>query len=34
MNALCALSPAAAVFYDNINAALSPDQLDNLDRAV
>ncbi len=34
MNALRALSPTAAVFYDNINAALSPDQLDNLDRAV
>ena len=29
-----ALSPAASAFYDNINAAASPDQLDNLVRAV
>jgi hypothetical protein len=29
-----ALSPAASAFYDNINAAASPDQLDNLGRAV
>jgi hypothetical protein len=29
-----ALSPAASAFYDGINAAASPDQLDNLARAV
>ncbi len=29
-----ALSPAASLFYDSINGAASPDQLDNLGRAV
>jgi hypothetical protein len=29
-----ALSPAASTFYDHINAAASPDQLDNLGRAL
>lgn len=29
-----ALSPAAALFYDGINAAASPDHLDNLGRAL
>src|ERR1700730_13500888 len=34
MSALTALSPRAALFYDDINAAASPDALDNLARAI
>jgi hypothetical protein len=34
MSARPALSPAAARVYDNINAATSPDMLDNLARGV
>jgi hypothetical protein len=34
MSALTALSPGAALVYDNINAATSPDILDNIARAV
>ncbi|MDP2330415.1 MAG: hypothetical protein Q8M19_06940 [Reyranella sp.] len=34
MSALTSLSPPAAAFYDSINGAASPDQLDNLARAV
>jgi hypothetical protein len=34
MSALTALSPGASLVYDNINAASSPDMLDNIARAV
>jgi len=34
MNALLALTPTAAAVYDNINAAHSPDQLENVARVV
>jgi hypothetical protein len=34
MSALTALSPGATLVYDNINAATSPDILDNIARAV